>query len=46
MELVARLEKLGRDNDFDAETNRTHQELTEELDRLGRTLAAAPGTQP
>jgi light-regulated signal transduction histidine kinase (bacteriophytochrome) len=43
-ELAARLEQLGRDNDFNADATRTHQELAEELDRLARTLTAAPGT--
>ena len=43
-ELAARLEQLGRDCDFDADTASTHQELAEELDRLERTLTAAPGS--
>jgi len=45
-ELAARLEQLGRANDFNADTTRIHQELTEELDRLARTLTATPESQP
>jgi signal transduction histidine kinase/CheY-like chemotaxis protein len=43
-ELAARLEQLGRDCDFNADTDRTHEELTEELARLARALTAAPGS--